>query len=518
MGVLGIFSGSAKTVPANSVAIQSSPDPDPASSQPASSTVPSEAEPAPLLELSKPALSVASDVPVQAKAEESTARKPPARRLSFRPFAASAKQQQHKPILSEAQEHEKKASAANAFSKFWVTPLSSNSDKRAKESALIVRTLIVGHSSNDFSEPTLTKAVATPQLSKVKSQLMQPTSANKVIAQLRALPVMESATGDGKESPHGPIHAVCLARPDADEHELHFAKLTPDAHVESSKFVPNVGSASLEKLTDMFSEMHIVDLVTASDLGIGQPGDGPGLLAGAVPTAETVIQGIEQLTPQLMALGYATGRAVLPDHKGVHPPTDRISVLTYWWGLEIVLPEPTMQYLSSTQSIAGTLVNFLTALSLMNNGVREILPFVRYISQFIDFEFKTIKSQDKGKGVVCAATWIMPAALVPRPWDFAPPEQAAAPPEEEAIPGNNEGEPGSDVLNPPLSIPDPAASVPLPVSPVPDTAVISAPPILPATPSSDTTVPPTGPPSRLIPPVVIRNTSQPVIAPGISLT
>jgi hypothetical protein len=81
----------------------------------------------------------------------------------------------------------------------------------------------------------------------------------------------------------------------------------------------------------------------------------------------------------------------------------------------------------NAQSISGTLVNFLTALSLINNGVREILPFVRYISQFIDFEFKTIKSQDRGKGVVCAATWcvhrplfytisrvnrIMPAALV----------------------------------------------------------------------------------------------------------
>ncbi|KAJ7901823.1 hypothetical protein B0H14DRAFT_2668594 [Mycena olivaceomarginata] len=406
MGVLGIFFP-AKNVVANSDVKQSSPDPDPASSQPVSSTVPSEAEPA--LELSKPVPSVASAVPVEAKAEESTTRKP-TRRLSFRPFAPSPKL--HKPILSESQEHEKKASAANAFSKRWAKPLSSNSDKRAKESALIVRTLIVGHTSNDFSAPTLTKAIATPQLSKVKSELMQPNSANKLIAQLRDLPAMESAVGDGKESAHGPIHAVCLAYPDADEHELHFAQLTPDDHVESSRFVPNVGSASMEKLNGMLSEMHIVDLITAPDLGIGQPGNGSGLLAGALPTAETVISGIEQLTPQLMALGYATGRAVLPDHKGVHPPTDRISVITYWWGLEIVLPEPTIQYLTNAQSISGTLVNFLTALSLINNGVREILPFVRYISQFIDFEFKTIKSQDRGKGVVCAATWIMPAALV----------------------------------------------------------------------------------------------------------
>jgi hypothetical protein len=52
-------------------------------------------------------------------------------------------------------------------------------------------------------------------------------------------------------------------------------------------------------------------------------------------------------------------------------------------------------------------MNFLSALALVDNGVREILPFIRYISQFIDFEFNAIKSQDKGNGVVCAATWFV---------------------------------------------------------------------------------------------------------------
>lgn len=71
-----------------------------------------------------------------------------------------------------------------------------------------------------------------------------------------------------------------------------------------------------------------------------------------------------------------------------------------------VLSEPKSHIVTqNTQSIAGTLVNFLTALSMINNGVREILPFVRYISQFIDFEFNAIKRQNQGQGVVCAATW-----------------------------------------------------------------------------------------------------------------
>jgi len=57
------------------------------------------------------------------------------------------------------------------------------------------------------------------------------------------------------------------------------------------------------------------------------------------------------------------------------------------------------------QSISKTVVNLLTAMAAVHNGVREILPFIRYISQFLEFEFNMIKGQDRGLGVVCAATW-----------------------------------------------------------------------------------------------------------------
>ena len=57
------------------------------------------------------------------------------------------------------------------------------------------------------------------------------------------------------------------------------------------------------------------------------------------------------------------------------------------------------------QSITNTVMNFLTAMAVLNDGVREIIPFVRYLSQYIDFEWTTIKAQDHGKGVICAATW-----------------------------------------------------------------------------------------------------------------
>jgi len=156
-----------------------------------------------------------------------------------------------------------------------------------------------------------------------------------------------------------------------------------------------------------------------------------------------------------MALGYATGQAIKPDHSGIYPPTDRMSVLTYWWGLELLLPPPSLVYLGDAQSISGAVMNFLSAVSLINNGVREILPFVRYISQFIDFEFSTIKKQDKGQGVVCAATWIMPAAMVPRPWDFPTPPQA---PDKADGQSDPQAGPSGPVL-PPANLPKPVYSV-----------------------------------------------------------
>ncbi|KAI0277427.1 hypothetical protein BGY98DRAFT_980135, partial [Russula aff. rugulosa BPL654] len=94
-----------------------------------------------------------------------------------------------------------------------------------------------------------------------------------------------------------------------------------------------------------------------------------------------------------MALSYTAGKSLVPNHKGVFPPTDRLSVLTYWWGLEILLPPPTLAYLSRVHSISGTIMNVLTGLGVMYEG------------------FSTIKAQDRGARV------IMPAALVPRPWD-----------------------------------------------------------------------------------------------------
>jgi len=249
-----------------------------------------------------------------ALAPENSPNRKPKRRTTLlrRPFILAP--------VDEGDIHEASAPAQNYSKRMNSTPLKlspprllSSSDKRAKESATVVRSLILGPPSS--SDPKVSKAVAIPQISKVKTQLMQPKSANKVISHLRRLSVQ-----DQEESGQStrPIHAVCLSHTDEEEEILHFQQLAVDP-TEPSSFadIPCVLNASAEKLAQIFNDMQLVDFLLTPDMGLGQPGDEAGILAGSVPTAETVLEGIRIITPALMELGYTTGKALLPDHAGM---------------------------------------------------------------------------------------------------------------------------------------------------------------------------------------------------------
>lgn len=202
------------------------------------------------------------------------------------------------------------------------------SHRGAQKSALIVRSLIIGPPT--ASAPKVTKAKARPELVKIKSSLIKPKSANRIIAELRTLPpageqgvtVNAAAGTDGgpATATSGPIHAVCLDHTDAEEDRLYFSKLKEGVATDNINLnvmsLAEVGSASIDSLVNVMNEICVVDLIKSPDLGLGQPGDGDGILAGALPTPETVIKGIQQITPQLMALGYAAGRSIVTDHKG----------------------------------------------------------------------------------------------------------------------------------------------------------------------------------------------------------
>jgi hypothetical protein len=276
------------------------------------------------------------------------------RRFSFRPFdkpdktrhaehkvslpTARERHAEHKASLPTARELERREHAQIAFSQRILSrPVASKSDKRARDTALVVRQFIVGSPSP--SAPKVSAAVAKPTLSKIKSQLLDPKSANKLIQHLKDLPPVDPPEDADTTKPipvtSAPIHAVCLAHTDEEAYKLFFAKLEDEAKATASTAASTAASTfsvmsaiPVDQLSNVISQMHLISLITTPDLGIGQPGDGEGILAGAIPTAETVIKGFEQITPQLLALGYATGKAVLPDHTGVYPPLDRISVLT----------------------------------------------------------------------------------------------------------------------------------------------------------------------------------------------
>jgi hypothetical protein len=209
-----------------------------------------------------------------------------------------------------------KGKATTSVQKNRVTkPVISRSEKRAKASALALRSLIIGDLSQikPQASPKATQD-AKHKLAKAKADLVNPSKANKVIAQLRALPPTEdedsasSGDEDGedlKKTGAKPIHAVCLEHPDEEEACLKF----------QSKSSKNP-LASAEELDGLLEGLKLIDLIKSPELGIGQGANGNGLLSGAVPTPGTVINGFKRITPELMAIGYATGKAIYPDHTG----------------------------------------------------------------------------------------------------------------------------------------------------------------------------------------------------------
>ena len=313
-----------------------------------------------------PAPAAASDTNSTAAAPLETAPSPSSqKRFSWRVFVQPKGTHDRKAAPpSHREEAAKEAAARQEYLERKVRQ--TRSERRAREDALVVRELIVGSFATPSAAPPKSAKVfasAAPsahaqKARKAKQRLLEPREAQRLIAQLRQLPssdvpVVAGRTAAGEEVrvlPRGPIHAVCLSCPDEEAHEKHFAKLdrvgvpapSPDTSPKakqrsldlsavSSKAVDGIASvttSSFEKIKAVLGDLDVVSLIAVPDLGIGQPVGSPGLLAGAVPTAKAVMQGVEELTPQLMTLGYATGKSIVPSHEGVYPPTDRMSVLT----------------------------------------------------------------------------------------------------------------------------------------------------------------------------------------------
>jgi hypothetical protein len=294
------------------------------------------------------------------------------RRISFRSFGFFYGKDRPAPSTVIQAESEETAAAEVPVKQ----KIKSKRDARKVEkAALVLQSFLLGHTpsfpallpvtatssqGSSNGKPTKAKAKAKggasppakppspSKLSKANNQLLSPDQANKVIAKLRTLPIPNGPELPGIEyagehvvsRAEGPIHAVCLDCTEEEAEMYHFSQLTagPERAFSENQTnepeltvlgdTPSIASANLSSLVPVLRSLHIITLVSSPDLGFGQPPDSPGPLAGSIPSAGAISNGMMEITGQLLALGFATSKAVFPDHAGVYPPTDRMSVLT----------------------------------------------------------------------------------------------------------------------------------------------------------------------------------------------
>ena len=297
-------------------------------------------------------------------------------------------------------------------------------DRQAQQSAQVVCAIVKGK-----------PAAGVQGVEKVKRDLLKPERARRIVGELKQLEA---------DKPRG----VCLQCTDEDAMAL---GSSPSSVVRET--VAMIGPVPLPKSPSAASRFRLTML---------SPGD---VLAGAVQ-ASGALTALADVTTALIA-----GTA---GHDGsIIPPQDRMSVYICTSALSAVglrsRSKPTVLSLHEQQltplrhlglrdrAAAGLdrharpraqrlvlalwlperassihSMRLISQALLLAGGAPELQPFVRYISAYLDLEWTAIRTQNKGQGVVVAATWLIPIALVARPYDFplpsAPSPSSALPP------------------------------------------------------------------------------------------
>ncbi|GJJ06077.1 hypothetical protein Clacol_000266 [Clathrus columnatus] len=298
-----------------------------------------------------------------------------------------------------------------------MTPLKpSRSDREAYACAVSIRTLILPTSQQTSGSPN-SRVSRSVSLIKIQNQLLDPTSGAAVISHLRRLPRPSETSVPTIETIHtspicGPSKAIALSVTDEEANKLFSSqlRLSPKSRLavdEHQHIIVSIHNASLSSIVDAMKNLQVISFLGGGTLGLGDSVESQpsAILSGSLPSAPTFLAGLNEISKALLDFGYATDELPFPDHKNVHPPTDRLSIM-------------------KVDSVATTLIHLLTIVSIVSPELKEFMPIIGYVSNIINSEWDLVKAQDKGEGVVCTATWIMPIALIPRPWDFPP-----APPE-----------------------------------------------------------------------------------------
>ncbi|OAV95652.1 hypothetical protein PTTG_04172 [Puccinia triticina 1-1 BBBD Race 1] len=241
-------------------------------------------------------------------------------------------------------------------------------------------------------------ALSKTDSKKILSHLNDPKYANTIISMLKQEPHPPYVSQQGENADRLP-RGVCLRN---SESEL-------DAQ-----------SAAGSDMED------VIDVTKA--LNMRAPGSSEIIYLITGLSAGTLLSTIGQSTGfyDVLAMG---SKNLIDRSEGHHEligmvPKDRVSVWCYWWGFELALPLESIARLKTAKSIESAAVQMLLALTVAGGAV-ELLPFIRFLGAYLDMEWAAVNEQNKGKGVVIAATWALPMALVPRPWDFDSPSEIA---------------------------------------------------------------------------------------------
>ena len=184
------------------------------------------------------------------------------------------------------------------------------------------------------------------------------------------------------------------------------------------------------------------------------------------------------------------------------PSTTDVSLHASWWGYSIYLPKSVIAGLEDDVEEAEKIANLInkcltyvlnnipsglpTALGAIITILKAIAPTTGYISTFIGWSWDTIKSFDKGHGVVLSATWILPVALIPRSWDA--PDASQPPADGAEQPANPTPTPAPAPAPAPAPTEPPATEQPAPTpTPTPAPAPAPEPTPAPTEPAAPTT-------------------------------
>lgn len=295
---------------------------------------------------------------------------------------------------------------------------SVKAEQEAFSTAAAIRSLTVPSAARQAG------STAAADLQKVKEQLLNSKIAETIIKHLARLPspaniatvptIENSATSARSQ----PTHAVTLSMPDEKVDQLLSSKLQASSKAgeqPAGGFI-SLHHATLSSVQDALKDIKAVSLV-GNQGGSGTVAPATSSVSGGQP----LLTEVESIGKSLLLFGNAVDDA-LPnsEDKDVHPPTDKISILTHWWGYEICIPHTSMDYFKKADSVVDTLERILSVTSVIYPPMAIITPITHFVANAIDSEWDSIQAKDQGQGVVCTATWLVPVAIISRCWDFSP--------------------------------------------------------------------------------------------------